>query len=128
MLVTLHCPPDEAVVKEMLENSINRSRTPQSTVFELPQSGRQLSDNTVPSIMTMAFPVLFPYGKGDVTCKDRYIDITMTEANAHLLKYYTLVDTPNEKENIYPFAHHPTWMHWAQNTAERHRYNTQKSV
>ena len=95
----------------------------------MPEAGRHfLSDYSEPFLQTMAFPCLFPYGAGDVTGKDRKLDVTMTEANAHLLRYCVHEKNSTNPGYKYPFANHPSWMHWAQNTAERHRHNSQKSV
>lgn len=35
-------------------------------------------------LATMVFPTLFPYGKGDPTCKGRHHAVTMSEAFKHL--------------------------------------------
>eukprot|EP00978_Attheya_sp_CCMP212_P020530 scaffold58917_cov62-Attheya_sp.AAC.1 len=53
-----------------------------------------------------------------VTTKDRRTGVKLTESNKHLLKYAIF----NHAKNLwwYPFATDPRWMHWAQNTAERH--------
>ena len=94
-----------------------------------PPRGKGLSDYNTPSIQAMAFPTLFPYGTGDVTQKVRDVDVTMTDANEHLLKY--AVERPKDSDlegYFYPFVEHDRWMHWAQNTAERHRINLQKNV
>ena len=72
--------------------------------------------------------MFFPYGLGGVTGQDRIVRISMTEANAHLLRYCIRHQAVGKVEYSYPFANHPTWMYWAQNTVERHRHQTQKSV
>ena len=41
------------------------------------------------------------------------------------MKYAVLSD---DDEWIYPFAKHQHWMHWIQNTVERHRFQGQKNV
>jgi hypothetical protein len=74
----------------------------------------------------MTFPTLFPYGCGDVTNKDRSVTVSMTESNKHLLNYAIYDET--EGRFVYPFASHPRWLKWAQNTCERHRLNGQKDV
>ena len=81
----------------------------------------------------MSFPTLFPHGNGDATCKDRCHAVTLTEANAHLLKYCVMKTSfasnyPLKYKYNYPVPDHTTWHHWEQNTAERHRHNTQKTV
>ena len=57
-----------------------------------------MSDYTTPSIQAMAFPTLFPYGTGDVTNKKRLVEVTMVDANEHLLKYAVKVPVPSEEE------------------------------
>ena len=74
----------------------------------------------------MAFPTLFPYGTGDVTMRSRRFDITFTNAMRHYLNYAVYSETLHAY--IYPFAEHSRWVHWAQNTEERHRFNTQRQV
>ena len=91
-----------------------------------PPAGELVSDYDTPGIQAMAFPTLFPYGTGDVTKKDRRVEVTMTDANKHLLKY-AVWDVQREVW-FYPFADHDRWCHWGQDTAERHRFNGQKSV
>eukprot|EP00978_Attheya_sp_CCMP212_P041091 scaffold231316_cov51-Attheya_sp.AAC.1 len=58
--------------------------------------------------------------------KDRRTGVKLTESNKHLLKYAIF----NPANNLwwYPFATDPRWMHWAQNTAERHRCQGQRGV
>ena len=64
--------------------------------------------------------------------RDRNIEVSLTDANKHLLKYAV----KNEKaENdvlkpsyIYTFVEHDRWMNWAQNTSERHRIYSQRNV
>ena len=95
--------------------------------FDWPETGTRLSDYCTPSLQAMAFPTLFPWGyKGDVTMTSRKTYVSPTDANKHLLKY-AVWDQDDDLWH-YPFAEHPTWCHWAQNLAERHRVNTQKSV
>ena len=91
-----------------------------------PAAGKVLSDYDTPGIQAMAFPTLFPLGKGDVTQKTRRVEVSLTESNQHLLKYCYY--DQNRGKYVYPFAEHERWCFWAQNTAERHRANTQKSV
>ena len=80
----------------------------------------------------MAFPTLFPYGKGDWFNRERNVEVSLTDSNKHLLKYAvrnTISDTDNlEPEYIYPFAEHERWANWAQNINERHRINDQRNI
>ena len=95
--------------------------------LDWPEQGTRLSDYCTPSLQAMAFPTLFPWGpKGDFSKTNRSTYVSPTDANKHLLKY-AVWDQDDDLWH-YPFAEHPTWCHWAQNTAERHRVNTQKDV
>ena len=61
---------------------------------------------------------------GDVTNKVRIFDITFQSSVDHLLK----VAYKKDGEWFYPFANDYRWIHWAQNTIERHRFTEQNSV
>ena len=74
----------------------------------------------------MAFSTLFLYGDGDITRVSRLIDVSLTISNKHLLNY--AVPTQDQSNYFYPFAEHDRWMHWSQNTAERHRLQGLKNV
>lgn len=89
-----------------------------------PTRGRHLNDYSTPSLQAMVFPTLFPFGCGDVTKKDRSVSVTMTEANAHLLNYAL---RSADGTLTFPFVKHNRWMHWAQNTCERHRAASQRN-
>ena len=91
-----------------------------------PAQGQPLSDYSTPYLQSMAFPHLFPFGDGDVTKKDRQFTVTMTNANKHLVCYAHF----NRQTEIwhYPFVEDARWVFWAQNTAERQRRNSQKTV
>jgi len=53
------------------------------------------------------------------------VELSLTESNKHLL-WYAVQD--KEGKWLYPFARHERWMHWVQNTAERHQINGQEDV
>ncbi len=95
-------------------------------VAEWPAQGAFVNDYSTTSLQIMIFPTLFPYGCGDVTNKDRSVTVSMTESNKHLLNY--AIYDESEGRFLYPFASHPRWLKWAQNTCERHRLNGQKDV
>ena len=68
-------------------------------------------------LATMAFPTLFPYGKGDPTNRARQHGVTLTEAFKHLIKF------ANKLENgkfEWRFASHPRFPYWALNMKQRH--------
>ena len=44
-------------------------------------------------LATMVFPTLFPYGKGDPTCKGRHHAVTLTDAFKHdTVTHYRMVN------------------------------------
>ena len=102
-------------------------------VIEFPEPGRFLSDYNDVYIQAIAFPTLFPHGHGDATCKYRRHAVTLTEANAHLLRYCVMKPSFASNDPIKykyndPFPEHTTWQHWAQNTADLHRNTTHKTI
>jgi hypothetical protein len=122
MLPTVENRDQEEALRDYLQEKLKNTRTR----FDWPSHGTMLSDYNTPLLQAMLFPTLFPYGLGDCTKRDRRVDISMTDANKHLLNY--CIFDPNEKRWRYPFAEDPRWSYWAYNTAERHRCNGQKSV
>ncbi len=79
----------------------------------------QLSENQRmewPSLVaTMAFPTLFPDGKGDPTNQGRLRDVSFQEQIKHLLKFAEIVDG----KWVYRFANHPRLSYWALNMIQR---------
>ena len=71
-----------------------------------PTQSRKLSDYSQPFLQCIAFPTLFPYGKG-------------RKSNKHLLKYAIYNEKSENDDNepvyIYPFAEHDRWINWVQN-------------
>ena len=80
----------------------------------------------------MAFPTLFLYAKGDYFNRERNIEVSLTDANKHLLNYAVknekVENDELEPSYIYPFAEHDRWINWAQNISERHRIYNQRNV
>ena len=72
----------------------------------------------------MAFPTLFPYGKGDPTNRTRQHGITLTEVFKHLMKFAErFADGKFECR----FAL-PRFPYWALNMKQRHQLLAQASV
>ena len=86
-----------------------------------------LNDFSTPSLQCLAFPTLFPYGEGDVTRNSRIYEVTLIESIKHLLNY-AVADPSDSNTYFYPFVIHNRWMHWAQNTAKRHRIQGQQNM
>ena len=104
---------------ESITRLLNEAMGTADNPLPFPAQLDRLNDYTYPSIQSLAFPLLFLYGAGDVTFRDRNITVSLTDSNRHLLKYS--FHDPISDSYVYPFAKHDRWMHWAQNTAERHR-------
>ena len=112
---------DDEIISQFLQDQYGTSNDP----IPWHEANQILSDYNHPYLQALAFPTLFPFGHGDVTNKDRIIDVSITESNSHLLKYSYFSSVKNEW--IYPFVRHQRWVHWSQNTAERHRVNSQRN-
>ena len=53
-------------------------------------SGEPMSEFSVEGLASLCFPALFPYGRGDPTCKARRREVSLSEAFKHLNKYADL--------------------------------------
>ena len=96
---------DEAVreLQEEVEGDGSRQRP-----FECPRRGEMpLSETGAPGYMTMAFPTLFPFGRGCFS-DDRSLSIGVEQWMTHLHSFY------DDR-----FKSHPRWPFFAQNTRER---------
>ena len=80
------------------------------------QGEKPLSDYNTPGMQSLAFPFLFHKQHGDITRGDREIKISRVEAAQNLLWYS--IKRPDEYGGgyYYPFAVHPKWCYWMQNT------------
>ena len=76
-----------------------------------------LNEYVTPFLATMAFPTLFPDGKGDPTNPSLRRDIPLGERVKHLLKFG---ENKNDKW-VYRFATHPRFGYWALNMIQRKR-------
>ena len=116
-----------------------------------PTIGRPVSDYNTIGLLSKAFPCLFPYGSGDVSCRDRIQFISEAIAAKHYVKYCINLRSACDKiaqanpslpvecldhiyhpskhpsEWYYPFVSHERFPHWMQNLVERHRANGQRN-
>jgi hypothetical protein len=83
-----------------------------------------LSEYTTPFLATMAFPCLFPDGKGDPTNPSLCRDITLGNKIQHLIKFAEFVNG----KWIYRFASHPRFSYWALNMIQRKRMMQQNAI
>ncbi|CAB4032530.1 ATP-dependent DNA helicase PIF1 [Paramuricea clavata] len=87
--------------------------------------GNLVNEFKTDGLATMAFPTLFPYGKGDPKNRARQHGITLTEAFKHLMKFAErLADGKFE----WRFASHPRFPYWALNMKQRHQRLSQANV
>ena len=83
-----------------------------------------LNEYQVSNLATMAFPTLFPDGKGDPTNQSILRDIPLQERIKHLLKFAECIDD----KWVYRFASHPRFLYWAFNMIQRKRILQQSEI
>lgn len=75
-----------------------------------------------PFLATMAFPTLFPYGRGDPTNPGRQRAVSLTDGLKHLIKY---AETTENDQRYWRFASHPRFPYWGLNMKQRHQLLSQ---
>ncbi|XP_028394509.1 uncharacterized protein LOC114518706 [Dendronephthya gigantea] len=83
-----------------------------------------INEYQVPYLATMAFPTLFPDGKGDCTNQELLRDVPLLEKIKHLLKFAEIIDG----KWVYRFANHPRFPYWAFNMIQRKRILQQSGI
>ena len=83
-----------------------------------------LNEYTTPFLATMAFPTLFPDGKGDPTNPSLHRDVPISSRVQHLIKFAEY----NNDRWVYRFATHPRFSYWAFNMIQRRRTSQQSSI
>ena len=83
-----------------------------------------LNEYQTPYLATMAFPALFPDGKGDPTNQALERDVPFSERIKHLLKFAENIDG----KWIYRFASHPRFSYCALNMIQRMRTLQQTGI
>ena len=76
-------------------------------------------------LATMAFPTLFPYGKGDPTKCTRLREVSLTDGFKHLIKY---ADLSTDGTFTWRFASHPRFPYWALNMKQGHQLLSQARI
>ena len=76
-------------------------------------------------LATLAFPTLFPFGRGDPTCKQQRTTVTLSDALKHLVRY---CDRSLDGSNRWRFTSHPRFPYWALNMKRRHQFLPQSSI
>ena len=83
-----------------------------------------LNEFKTPFLATMAFPALFPDGKGDPTNPSLCVDVPFCHRIKHLIKFAEHSDNGW----VYRFAKHPRFSYWALNMIQRQRTLQPSSV
>ena len=83
-----------------------------------------LNEYQTPFLATMAFPTLFPDGKGDPTNRALLTDVPLHERIKHLIKFGENIDS----KWVYRFATHPRFAYWAFNMLLRKRTLEQTGI
>ena len=83
-----------------------------------------LNEYQISHLATMAFPTLFPDGKGDPTNSGILRDVPLQERIKHLLKFAEMIDG----KWVYRFASHPRFSYWAFNMIQRKRILQQSGI
>ena len=89
-----------------------------------PVENEPLNEYQVSYLATMAFPTLFPDGKGDPTNQGLLRDVSFQERIKHLLKFAEIIDG----KWVYRFASHPRFSYWAFNMIQRKRILQQSGI
>ena len=79
--------------------------------------GDPINEFRTEGLASMAFPTLFPYGKGDPTKRTRLREVSSTDGFKHLIKY---ADLSTDGMFTWRFASHPRFPYWALNMKQRH--------
>lgn len=83
-----------------------------------------LNECQTPYLATMAFPALFPDGKGDPTNQASLRDVPLPERIKHLMKFAEKIDG----KWVYRFASYPRFSYWALNMTQRKRTLQQTGI
>jgi hypothetical protein len=105
---------------EAVRNQLSANEPmPWPTIESEPPNEYQMS-----YLATMAFPTLFPDGKGDPTNQSILRNVPLQERIKHLLKFSEFIDG----KWVYRFANHPRFSYWAFNMIHRKRILQQSGI
>ena len=88
-------------------------------------AGDPINEICTEGLASMAFPTLFPYGKGDPTKRTRLCEVSLTNGFKHLIKY---ADLSTNGIFTWRFASHPRFPYWALNMKQRHQLLSQARI
>ncbi len=105
---------------EAVSNQLSENEPMKWPSFE----NEQLNEYQVSHLATMAFPTLFPDGKGDPTNQELLRDVPLLERIKHLLKFAECIDG----KWVYRFPNHPRFSYWAFKMIQRKRILQQSGI
>ncbi len=107
--------------KELIDDEFLKVKSSKKHKWEI--GNEPLSEFNVPFLASMAFPTLFPDGKGDPTNNAIVLDTgkSPTEAFANKLKHLIKFAEKCNNKWVYRFAAHPRFAYWAFNILYRKR-------
>lgn len=110
---------NEKLEKDAILSEIGTGKMNWPTIEDNP-----LNEYSISGLATLAFPSLFPDGKGDPTNLCLHRDVPFNERIKHLLKF---PETINGKF-YFRFASHPRFSYWVLNMIQRKRTMQQTAV
>ena len=87
--------------------------------------GNALNEFKTDGLASMAFPTLFPYGKGDPTNRARQHDLSLAGAFKHLMRFAEMLTNGKFEWRL---ATHPRLPYWALNMKQRHQLLSQANI
>lgn len=120
----LPIPQCEQQEIQAIQQKLSSTRFTQTSMSWPTVDNEPINEYTTPFLAIMAFPTLFPDGKGDPTNPSLYRDVQLGEKMEHLIKYAENKDG----RWIYRFALHPRFACWAFNMIERKRILQQTGI
>ena len=87
-------------------------------------NNQPINEYQTPFLATLAFPTLFPDGKGDPTNPSLLKEIPLGERVKHLIKFAEKIDG----KWVYRFSSHPRFSYWALNMIQRKRILQQSGM
>ena len=109
----------------LLVNNNSRKLLSEDEPMQWPSvENEPLNEYQVSCLATMAFPTLFPHGKGNPTNQVLLRDVPLQERIKHFLKFAEIIDG----KWVYRFANHPRFSYWAFNTIQRKRILQQSGI
>ena len=89
-----------------------------------PVHNEPINEYQAPFLATLAFPTLFPDGKGDPTNTSLLKEIPLGDRVKHLIKFAENIDG----KWVYRFSSHPRFSYWALNMIQRKRMLQQSGI